>query len=146
MSQKTSIFCVTVSERRIVNTLLQTTRLYIGLNLRLLIDLVRTAAKSRYTYLAAHYFQVSRFGLNIKPDRLKVLFSFFFWLYNPIQTLSASMKLSVSLQLLDLRQSVGLPGRGFEPTVPASEPRHNVLIRIKTLYVCFKQLTIHDSS
>jgi hypothetical protein len=33
------------------------------------------------------------------------------WLYRPIQTLAASMKLSVSLQLLDLGQSVGLLGR-----------------------------------
>jgi hypothetical protein len=36
---------------------------------------------------------------------------FFLWLYNPIQALAASMKLSVSLQLLDLGQSVGLLGR-----------------------------------
>jgi hypothetical protein len=37
--------------------------------------------------------------------------SFPFWLYSPIQALAASMKLSVSLQLLNLGQSVGLPGR-----------------------------------
>jgi hypothetical protein len=36
---------------------------------------------------------------------------FFLWLYNPIQALAASMKFSVSLQLLDLEQSVGLLGR-----------------------------------
>jgi hypothetical protein len=36
---------------------------------------------------------------------------FFLWLYSPIQALAASMKLSVSLQLLDLGQSVGLLGR-----------------------------------
>jgi hypothetical protein len=33
------------------------------------------------------------------------------WLYSLIMALAASMKLSVSLQLLDLRQSVGLLGR-----------------------------------
>jgi hypothetical protein len=37
--------------------------------------------------------------------------SFFLWLYSPIQALSASMRLSFSLQLLDLEQSVGLLGR-----------------------------------
>jgi hypothetical protein len=37
--------------------------------------------------------------------------SFYLWLYSPIQALAASMKLSVSLQLLDLGQSVGLLGR-----------------------------------
>jgi hypothetical protein len=36
---------------------------------------------------------------------------FFLWLYGPIQALAASMKLTVSLQLLDLEQSVGLFGR-----------------------------------
>jgi hypothetical protein len=36
---------------------------------------------------------------------------FFFWLYSPIWALAASMKLSVSLQLLDLEQSAGLLGR-----------------------------------
>jgi hypothetical protein len=36
---------------------------------------------------------------------------FFFWLYSTIQGLAASMKLSVSFQLLDLGQSVGLLGR-----------------------------------
>jgi hypothetical protein len=36
---------------------------------------------------------------------------FFLWPYSPIQALAASMKLSVSLQLLDLGQSVGLLGR-----------------------------------
>jgi hypothetical protein len=36
---------------------------------------------------------------------------FFLWLYSPIQTLAASMQLSVSLQLLDLGQLVGLLGR-----------------------------------
>jgi hypothetical protein len=41
-------------------------------------------------------------------------FIYFFltlWLYSPIQALAASMKLSLSLQLLDLRQSVGRFGR-----------------------------------
>jgi hypothetical protein len=37
--------------------------------------------------------------------------SFFLWLYSPIGYLAASMKVSVSLQLLDLGQSVGLLGR-----------------------------------
>jgi hypothetical protein len=37
-----------------------------------------------------------------------VLRFFFLWLYSPIHALAASMKLSVSLQLLDLGQSVGL--------------------------------------
>jgi hypothetical protein len=36
---------------------------------------------------------------------------FFLWLYSPIQALGASMKHSVSLQLLDLGQSVGLLGQ-----------------------------------
>jgi hypothetical protein len=41
-----------------------------------------------------------------------LLVSFSLWLYSPIQAFTASMKLSVSLQLLDLGgQSVGLPGR-----------------------------------
>jgi hypothetical protein len=35
---------------------------------------------------------------------------FFLWLYSPIQALAASIKLTVSLQLLDLGQSVGLLG------------------------------------
>jgi hypothetical protein len=35
----------------------------------------------------------------------------FLWLYSPIQALAASMNLSVSLQLLDPGQSVGLLGR-----------------------------------
>jgi hypothetical protein len=39
-------------------------------------------------------------------------FNFFhLWLYSPIRALAASMKLSVSLQLLDLGQSVGHLGR-----------------------------------
>jgi hypothetical protein len=41
---------------------------------------------------------------------LYVMNNFFLWLYSPIQALAASMKLSVSLQLLDLGQSVGLLG------------------------------------
>jgi hypothetical protein len=40
-----------------------------------------------------------------------ILDFFFLWLYSPIQALAASMKLSVSFQLLDLGQSVGLLGR-----------------------------------
>jgi hypothetical protein len=35
---------------------------------------------------------------------------FFLWLYSPIQASAASTKLSVSLQLLDIKQSVGLLG------------------------------------
>jgi hypothetical protein len=38
-------------------------------------------------------------------------FFFFLWPYSQIQALAASMKLTVSLQLLDLGQSVGLLGR-----------------------------------
>jgi hypothetical protein len=38
-------------------------------------------------------------------------FFFFLWLYSPIQAFAASMKLSASLQLLDLGQSVRLLGR-----------------------------------
>jgi hypothetical protein len=41
----------------------------------------------------------------------QTLFFFFLWHCNPIQALAASMKPSVSLQLLDLGQSVGLLGR-----------------------------------
>jgi hypothetical protein len=40
----------------------------------------------------------------------------FLWLYSPIQVLAASMKLPVSLQLLDLVQSVGLIGRVISPS------------------------------
>jgi hypothetical protein len=40
-----------------------------------------------------------------------ILFLFSLRLYSPIQALAAAMKLSVSLQLLDLGQSVGLLGR-----------------------------------
>jgi hypothetical protein len=36
---------------------------------------------------------------------------FFLWLYSPIKALAAYMKLSVSFQLLDLGQTVGLLGR-----------------------------------
>jgi hypothetical protein len=39
--------------------------------------------------------------LYLRRLALKILF-FFLWLYNPIQAFAASMKLSVSLQLLDL--------------------------------------------
>jgi hypothetical protein len=40
------------------------------------------------------------------------MFSFsFLWLYSPISALAASMKLSDSLQLLDLGQSVRFLGR-----------------------------------
>jgi hypothetical protein len=38
---------------------------------------------------------------------------FFLCLYSPIQALTAAMKLSASLQLLDLGQSVGLLGRAI---------------------------------
>jgi hypothetical protein len=90
--------------------------------------------------------------------------TFFLWLYSPIQTLAASMKLSVSLQLLDLGQPVGLLGRvispsqglylhtntekrthntnttlmprvGFEPMVPASE-------RAKTVHALDRAATV----
>jgi hypothetical protein len=48
----------------------------------------------------------------ISKCKIKGQINFFFlWLYRPIQTLAASMKFSVSLQLLDLGQSVGLLGR-----------------------------------
>jgi hypothetical protein len=87
------------------------------------------------------------------------------WLYSPSQTLAASMKLSISLQLLDLGQSVGLIGRvirlsqglyldintekpythtntktsmpcvGFEPTVPASA-------RVKTVHTLDRSTTV----
>jgi hypothetical protein len=39
-----------------------------------------------------------------------MLYFFFLWLNSPIPVLAPSMKLSVSLQLLDLGQSVGLFG------------------------------------
>jgi hypothetical protein len=42
-------------------------------------------------------------------DYLKTIF--LLWLYSLLQALAASMKLSVSLQLLDLGQSVGLLGQ-----------------------------------
>jgi hypothetical protein len=47
----------------------------------------------------------------LRTSLIKKYEDFFLWLYNPIQALDASMKLSVSLQLLDLGQSVGLLGR-----------------------------------
>jgi hypothetical protein len=56
-----------------------------------------------------------QFSINIRADRSKFFFVCFFfpplWLYSPVQALAASMKLSVSLKLLDLGQSVGLLGR-----------------------------------
>jgi hypothetical protein len=42
---------------------------------------------------------------------LNQTYPFFLWLYSPIQALAASMKLPVSLQLLDFGQSVGFLGR-----------------------------------
>jgi hypothetical protein len=42
--------------------------------------------------------------------KMQLLTFLFLWFYSPIQALAASMKLSVSLQLLDLGQSVGLLG------------------------------------
>jgi hypothetical protein len=59
------------------------------------------------------------------------LWFFFLWLYSPIQALATSMKLSVSLQLLDLGQSVGLLGRvisssqGFYPYTNTEKRTHN---------------------
>jgi hypothetical protein len=47
------------------------------------------------------------FDLHVKMEQ----HLFFFWVYSPIQALVASMKLSGSLQLLDLGQTVGLLGR-----------------------------------
>jgi hypothetical protein len=48
---------------------------------------------------------------NFCPSPNIYIYFFFLWFYSPIQALAASMKLSVSLQLLDLGQSVGLLGR-----------------------------------
>jgi hypothetical protein len=42
---------------------------------------------------------------------IAIILFFFLWLYSPTQALAASMKLSVSLQLLDLGQPVALLGR-----------------------------------
>jgi hypothetical protein len=53
-----------------------------------------------------HYFRHA-----YHPTRGDNMFLFFLWLDSPIQALAASMKLSISLQLLDLGQSVGLLGR-----------------------------------
>jgi hypothetical protein len=49
----------------------------------------------------------------IIKTRANCINTYFFplWLYSQIQAFSTSMKLSVSLQLLDPGQSVGLPGR-----------------------------------
>jgi hypothetical protein len=48
----------------------------------------------------------------VMSDVTQPLFCFLFlWLYSPIQALAASMKLSISLLVLDLGQSVGLLGR-----------------------------------
>jgi hypothetical protein len=50
-------------------------------------------------------------AVNVKSTVLwEVMPYFFLWLYSPIQALAATKKLSVSLQLLDLGQSVGLLG------------------------------------
>jgi hypothetical protein len=57
---------------------------------------------------------------------------FFLWLYSPIQALDASMKLSVSLQLLDLGQSVGLLRR--------------VISSSQGLSTCTQTLNIHARS
>jgi hypothetical protein len=45
------------------------------------------------------------------PENISPLVCIFFlWLYSPIQALAAPMKLSISFQLLDLGQLVGLLG------------------------------------
>jgi hypothetical protein len=51
-------------------------------------------------------------------------FFFFLWLYSPIQTLTAFIKLSISLQLLDLGQSVGLLGRVISSSLGLSVHKH----------------------
>jgi hypothetical protein len=63
---------------------------------------------------------------------MTVVFNFFYLrLYSPIQALAASMKLSVSLQLLHLGQSVGLLGRvissspGLYPYTNTEKLTHN---------------------
>jgi hypothetical protein len=63
-----------------------------------------------FTFKMAIY--KKRFQMNFFLRRNSSLYSFFFFLrlYSPIQALAASIKLSVSLQLLDLGQSVGLLG------------------------------------
>jgi hypothetical protein len=112
---------------------------------------------------------VSCLALYILINKRKFVSIFFFlWLYSPIQTVAASMKLSVSLQFLDLGQSVGLLGRvisssqglstctqtqkmhtqhkhetsmprvGFEATVPESE-------RAKTVHALDRSATVTDS-
>jgi hypothetical protein len=52
-------------------------------------------------------------GYHCYLSNLLTVFLFFppLWLYRPIQALATSMKLSISLQLLDLGQSVGLLGQ-----------------------------------
>jgi hypothetical protein len=94
-----------------------------------------------------------------------ILNCFFFWLYSSLRALAVSLKPSVSLQSLDVGQSVGLLGRvisssqglclytntekpytqhkhytsmsrvGFEPTVPASE-------RARTVHVLDRSATV----
>jgi hypothetical protein len=58
--------------------------------------------------LSGVLYTVNKNGLRGYVCPSTVLFFSPFWLYSPIQALAASMKLSVSLQLLDLGQSVGL--------------------------------------
>jgi hypothetical protein len=100
-----------------------------------------------YTYILSHEFSRRSSWLNKHRYTFTVTLSFFFprRLYSPIWAFAASMKLSVSLQLLDRGQSAGLLGRvirssqclclctntekrthirhwvGFEPTIPACD-------------------------
>jgi hypothetical protein len=67
--------------------------------------LVRTSKQSH-----AHTHRNEEYG-DLPHLASKKDFFIFLWLYSPIQALAASMKLNVSLQLLNLGQSVELLGR-----------------------------------
>jgi hypothetical protein len=60
------------------------------------------------------------FHFSLETAILRRLLLFFLWLYNPIQALATSVKLSVSIQLLDLGQSVGLLGQ----VISSSQGKH----------------------
>jgi hypothetical protein len=74
--------------------------------------------RKRRLHLDALFFVQSIVPLNSAPSYGKLLLLvfllavyFFLWLYSPTDALAASMTVSVSLQFLDLGQSVGILGR-----------------------------------
>jgi hypothetical protein len=64
--------------------------------------------------------------MNTITLRSSVDIFFSFWLYSPIQALVASLKLSVSLQLLDVEQSVGPLGRVISSSQFCTQTQKNM--------------------